>query len=81
MAAFKRKTDRIQSDAYPVIKQVYETQGDVYQYILVPITDGRHVVNLRVNLKEAYETEAKNVVKEFEKFVMLHIIDDDWRIR
>ena len=79
MAAFKRKTDRIQSDAYPVIKQVYETQGDVYQYILVPITDGRHVVNLRVNLKEAYETEAKNVVKEFEKFVMLHIIDDDWK--
>lgn len=79
MAAFKRKTDRIQSDAYPVIKQVYETQGDVYQYILVPITDGRHVVNLRVNLKEAYDTEAKNVVKEFEKFVMLHIIDDDWK--
>ena len=79
MAAFKRKTDRIQSDAYPVIKQVYETQGDLYQYILVPITDGRHVVNLRVNLKEAYDTEAKNVVKEFEKFVMLHIIDDDWK--
>jgi preprotein translocase subunit SecA len=79
MAAFKRKTDRIQSDAYPVIKQVYETQGDLYQYILVPITDGRHVVNLRVNLKEAYESEAKNVVKEFEKFVMLHIIDDDWK--
>ena len=37
------------------------------------------MVNLRVNLKEAYETEAKNVVKEFEKFVMLHIIDDDWK--
>ena len=79
MAAFKRKTDRIQSDAYPVIKEVYENQGDVYQFILVPITDGRHVVNLRVNLKEAYDTEAKNVVKEFEKFVMLHIIDDDWK--
>ena len=79
MAAFKRKTDRIQSDAYPVIKDVYENQGDVYQFILIPITDGRHVVQLRVNLKEAYETEAKNIVKEFEKFVVLHIIDDDWK--
>ncbi len=79
MAAFKRKTDRIQSDAYPVIQQVYENQGQVYEYILVPITDGRHVVQLRVNLKEAYETEGKNIVKEFEKFVMLHIIDDDWK--
>ncbi len=79
MAAFKRKTDRIQSDAYPVIQQVYENQGQIYEYILVPITDGRHVVQLRVNLKEAYETNAKNIVKEFEKFVMLHIIDDDWK--
>ena len=79
MAAFKRKTDRIQSDAYPVIKDVYENQGNVYQFILIPITDGRHVVQLRVNLKEAYETEAKNIVREFEKFVVLHIIDDDWK--
>ena len=77
MAAFKRKTDRIQSDAYPVIQQVYENQGQMYEFILVPITDGRQVVQLRVNLKEAYETEGKNIVKEFEKFVMLHIIDDD----
>ena len=79
MAAFKRKTDRIQSDAYPVIKDVYENQGNIYQFILIPITDGRHVVQLRVNLKEAYETEGKNIVKEFEKFVVLHIIDDDWK--
>jgi preprotein translocase subunit SecA len=79
MAAFKRKTERIQSDATPVIQQVYETQGERFQFILVPITDGRHVVNLRVNLKEAYETQAKNIVKEFEKFVMLHIIDDCWK--
>ena len=79
MAAFKRKTDRIQSDAYPVIQQVYENQGQIYEFILVPITDGRQVVQLRVNLKEAYETEGKNIVKEFEKFVMLHIIDDDWK--
>ena len=79
MAAFKRKTDRIQSDAYPVIQQVYENQGQMYEFILVPITDGRQVVQLRVNLKVAYETEGKNIVKEFEKFVMLHIIDDDWK--
>ena len=79
MVAFKRKTDRIQSDAYPVIQQVYENQGQMYEFILVPITNGRQVVQLRVNLKEAYETEGKNIVKEFEKFVMLHIIDDDWK--
>lgn len=79
MASFKRKADRIQSDAYPVIKEVYENQGDRFQYIIVPITDGRQVVQLRINLKEAYETEGKNIVKEFEKYVMLNIIDDNWK--
>ena len=79
MASFKRKTDRIQADAYPVIKDVYENQGDTYQFILVPITDGRKVIQLRINLKEAYDTEGKNIVREFEKFVMLSIIDDCWK--
>ena len=79
MTTFKRKTERIQTDAWPVIKQVYETQGEIYQFIVVPITDGRHLIQLRVNLKEAYETNCKNIVKEFEKFVLLHVIDDDWK--
>ena len=79
MAAFKRKTDRIQSVAYPVIKDVYENQGQQFEYIMVPITDGRHIIQLRCNLKEAYDTEAKNIVKEFEKNVLLHIIDDNWK--
>jgi preprotein translocase subunit SecA len=79
IAAFKRKTERIQSDAYPVIQKVYEEQGNIYQFIIVPITDGRKMVQLRINLKEAYDTECKSLVKEFEKFIMLHIIDDDWK--
>ena len=79
MEAFKRKTDRIQAVAYPVIKEVYETQGDRFGFIMVPITDGRHIIQLRCNLKEAYENQAKNIVKEFEKTVLLHIIDDNWK--
>ena len=79
MAAFKRKTDRIQAVAYPVIKNVYEAQGDQYEFIMVPLTDGRHIVQVRCNLKEAYEHEARNIVKEFEKSVLLHIIDDNWK--
>ncbi|MGI6232070.1 MAG: preprotein translocase subunit SecA [Prevotella sp.] len=79
MAAFKRKTDRIQADAMPVIKQVYENQGNIYEFIVVPITDGRHLIQLRVNLEEAYKTECKNIVKEFEKFIILRVLDDDWK--
>ena len=79
MATFKRKTDRIQATAMPIIKQVYENQGAMYERIMVPITDGKRMYNIPCNLKEAYESEAKNVVKEFEKSVVLQIIDDNWK--
>jgi preprotein translocase subunit SecA len=76
---FNRKTERIQLVAQPVIKNVYENQGQMYERIMVPITDGRKMYNIPCNLKEAYESECKTVVKEFEKAILLHIIDDSWK--
>ncbi|MBR0489873.1 MAG: preprotein translocase subunit SecA [Prevotella sp.] len=79
MEAFTRKTERIQTTAWPIIKQIQENQGAMYEYIMVPVTDGKRVYNIRCNLKEAYDTECKSVVKEFEKSILLHIIDDNWK--
>ncbi len=79
MQAFKRRTDRIQEVSWPIIKRVYEEQGQIYERINVPITDGRGMMNIPCNLKEAYDTECKSVVKQFEKAVSLHIIDDCWK--
>ena len=76
---FNRRTERIQTVANPIIKQVYENQGQLYERIMVPLTDGRRMYNIPCNLKEAYETESKSVVKEFEKSILLHIIDDSWK--
>lgn len=79
MTDFKRKTDRIQAIGWPVIKDVFENQGDRYERIMVPITDGKRVYNIPCNLKEAYDTECKSVVKQFEKTILLHVIDDCWK--
>ena len=79
MDTFKRRTDRIQQVSWPIIKQVYEEQGQVYERINVPITDGRGIMNIPCNLKEAYDTECRSVVKQFEKVLSLHIIDDCWK--
>ena len=79
MEAFNRKMETLRGVAIPVIKEVYENQADQFDNILVPITDGRLVYNIRVNLKEAYETDCKNVVREFEKSILLHNIDDSWK--
>ena len=76
---FNRKTERIQTVAQPIIKQVYEAQGQIYERIMVPITDGRKMYNIPCNLKEAYESDCKSIVKEFEKSILLHIIDDSWK--
>ena len=79
LANFNRKTEHIREVAWPVIQRVYEEQGHMYERIMVPITDGRRVYNIACNLKEAYETECKVVVKEFEKQMLLHIIDESWK--
>ena len=79
MANFKGKMDRLAQIAYPVIKQVYENEGMRYENILVPITDGKRLYQIPVNLKAAYESECKEVVKAFEKAIMLHVIDDAWK--
>jgi preprotein translocase subunit SecA len=76
---FKRKTDRLAEIAQPVITQVYEKQGAMYENILIPITDGKRVYNISCNLKEAYETGSKTLVRSFEKSILLHTIDEDWK--
>ncbi|MDC7161198.1 preprotein translocase subunit SecA [Bacteroides stercoris] len=79
MELFKRKTERMAQIAYPVIKQVYENQGHMYENILIPITDGKRMYNISCNLKAAYESECKEVVKAFEKSILLHVIDEAWK--
>ncbi len=77
--SFKRKTEKMAEIALPVIRQVYENQGAMYENILIPITDGKKTYNIATNLKEAYESGAKGLVKSFEKAIILHTIDEHWK--
>ncbi len=76
---FKRKSEKLAEIAQPVIKDVYENQGAMYENILIPVTDGKKVYNISCNLKEAYESGSKALVKAFEKSVILHTIDENWK--
>ncbi|MBQ3925365.1 MAG: SEC-C domain-containing protein, partial [Bacteroidaceae bacterium] len=77
--SFKKRSARLASTAFPVIKDVYETKGQMYENILVPITDGRRVYQISIPLKEAYETEGNSILVAFEKAILLHTIDDAWK--
>ena len=77
--SFKRRMDKLMTLANPVIQKVYEEKGAMYENILIPITDGKKVYNIAVNLKKAAETESKEVIREFEKRMLLYVIDDEWK--
>lgn len=77
--AYKRKSDSICTRVYPVIKDVYERQGQVYTNIVIPITDGHKVYNIVTNLKNAYESQGRELMTSIEKSISLLTIDDAWR--
>ena len=79
LESFKRRMDKLATVANPVIQKVYEEKGAMYENILIPITDGKKVYNIAVNLKRAAETDCKEVIKEFEKRMLLFVIDDEWK--
>ncbi len=76
---FKRRMDKLMQTADPVIQKVYEEKGSMYENILIPISDGKRVYNIAVNLRKASETNSREVVKEFEKRMLLFVIDDEWK--
>ncbi len=76
---YKNKIARNAVLAFPVIKDVFENEGDKYERIVVPFTDGVKSLQVVTNLKEAYETEGKSLVTDFEKNITLAIIDENWK--
>ncbi|WP_299286327.1 preprotein translocase subunit SecA [uncultured Mucilaginibacter sp.] len=76
---YKRKSEAIAKQAYPVLKDVYDTRGNMIENIIVPFTDGVHGIQIAVPLQKAVENEGHEVVKSFEKNVVLTFIDDAWK--
>ena len=79
LKTYKRKEETISKQAHPVISDVYEKQSAIYENIVVPISDGSRIFRVVTNLKKAYETEAKELVRSYEKTVILATIDDNWK--
>ncbi|MCF6212493.1 MAG: preprotein translocase subunit SecA [Flavobacteriaceae bacterium] len=76
---YQEKIERNAVLAYPVIKDVYLNQGDKYERIVVPFTDGIKNIQVVTNLKQAYYSKGAELVKDFEKNITLAIIDESWK--
>lgn len=76
---YKQKKEFSAERAYPVIKQVFENEGQNFENIVIPFSDGIKTLNVVTNLKKAYETKGKVLSTSFEKNIVLAIIDDLWK--
>ncbi|ASU32095.1 preprotein translocase subunit SecA [Mucilaginibacter xinganensis] len=76
---YKRKQEAIAQQAYPVLKDVYDTRGEYVENIVVPFTDGINGIQVSVPLKKAIANHGQEVFKSFEKNVTLYLIDDAWK--
>ena len=77
--SYDRRMEALVAKTYPVIKEVYETKGTMFERIAVPISDGRRVLNLPVDLKRAYESEGRELSKVLSKTIILWQIDEHWK--
>ncbi len=79
MTQLKARIEAIAQEAQPVVKEIYENPDANFERILIPLTDMHVVYRMSFNLKECYDTECRNIMKQFEKMIMLHNIDDNWK--
>ena len=79
MTHFKAHVDKVRDEAAPVVKEIVENPNAHFERILIPLTDSKMMYRMSFDLKECYDCGCTNVMKEFEKMIMLHTIDDNWK--
>ncbi len=79
VATYSRRTEIIAKQAFPVIRDVFEKQAHMYQNIVVPISDGKHIYQIITNLEKAYKNQGKELVKSYQKQTVLSTIDEAWK--
>ncbi len=79
LKTYERRIESMVQKAFPIIKEVYEKQSAIYQNIAIPISDGRKMMTLSVNLKKAYESEGKEIARALSKSITLWQIDEKWK--
>ena len=78
-AVYERRMNTLAEKVYPFIKMIFEKQGNMYKNIAIPISDGRKMLTLSVDLEKAYNTEGKEIAKALSRSIILYQIDEHWK--
>ncbi len=77
---YNRRMETMTQRAYPVVKDVFEKQSAIYKNIAIPISDGRKMVTISIDLQKAYETEGREIIRGLSKTITLWQIDEHWKV-
>lgn len=77
---YNQRLQLLKEKSFPIIENVYNTQGSMFKMIQVPFTDGTKTMTIVTDLKEAFETKCESLINDFEKNISLSIIDENWKL-
>ncbi|MEG2510518.1 MAG: preprotein translocase subunit SecA, partial [Chryseobacterium sp.] len=77
---YNMKLNLLKEKSFPIIENVYQSQGSLFKMIQVPFTDGIKTMTIVTDLKEAFDTKCETMINDFEKNITLSIIDENWKL-
>lgn len=79
LAQYQQKMEENAARVFPVVKDVYQNPSNTFKRIVVPFTDGIKTLNVVSDLEKSFQSEGKNLIRDFEKNISLAIIDESWK--
>jgi len=76
---YGRRAETLVAQAWPIMKNIYETQRATYENVVVPVGDGKRIYQVIVNIKKAYESKGKELIRAINKTINLVMIDEYWK--
>lgn len=76
---YQLRKNHIVDTAMPVLNRIYQQEGEKVGYVMIPFSDGLKNFGLPIDLQTAIKTNGEALTKEYEKFVCLETLDDEWK--
>ncbi len=78
-STYNRRAEALVAQAWPIIKNIYQTQRATYENVVVPVSDGKRIYQVIVNIQKAYESKGKELTRAINKTINLVVIDEFWK--
>ncbi|MBK6274088.1 MAG: preprotein translocase subunit SecA [Saprospirales bacterium] len=76
---YQRKSDSVAKEALPIIQNVVTINGDKFQNMVIPFSDGNREIQILANIEKSLSSKGKDLIKTIEQNIILSFIDHHWK--